>query len=135
MKTVTADLPCLFTGRLEGEALAEAYASSDIFVFPSTTDTFGNVVLEAQASGLPVIVTAQGGPAENMIAQTTGLVVKGNCVKSLTIAMQTLITDDAKRRRMGQAARQYMENRSFEAAFDKTWEMFGNVNTTKQAVA
>ena len=59
-----------------------------------------------------------------MIAQTTGLVVKGNCVKSLTIAMQTLITDDAKRRRMGQAARQYMENRSFEAAFDKN---LGNV--------
>ena len=135
MKTVTADLPCLFTGRLEGEALAEAYASSDIFVFPSTTDTFGNVVLEAQASGLPVIVTDQGGPAENMIAQTTGLAVKGDCVESLTAAMQTLITDDAKRRRMGQAARQYMENRSFEAAFDKTWEMFGNVNTTKQAVA
>ena len=135
MKTVTADLPCLFTGRLEGEALAEAYASSDIFVFPSTTDTFGNVVLEAQASGLPVIVTDQGGPAENMIAQTTGLAVKGDCVKSLTAAMQTLVSDDAKRRRMGQAARQYMENRSFEAAFDKTWEMFGNVNTTKQAVA
>ena len=130
-----ADLPCLFTGRLEGDDLAEAYASSDIFVFPSTTDTFGNVVLEAQASGLPVIVTDQGGPVENIIPQKTGLVVEGNCVKSLTAAMQSLISDNAKRQQMGKAARQYMENRSFEAAFDKTWEMFGSVNAQKQAVA
>ncbi len=43
----------VFTGYLEGEELAKAYASADVFVFPSTTDTFGNVVLEAQASGLP----------------------------------------------------------------------------------
>lgn len=135
MQEVTADLPCLFTGRLEGEALADAYASSDIFVFPSTTDTFGNVVLEAQASGLPVIVTDQGGPVENILPQTTGMVVKGGCVNSLATAMQALISDDDKRHQMGQVARQYMESRSFEAAFDKTWDMFGSVNAIKQAVA
>lgn len=49
--------PVIYTGFLEGERLATAYASSDVFVFPSTTDTFGNVVLEAQASGLPVVVS------------------------------------------------------------------------------
>ncbi|MGA7877143.1 MAG: glycosyltransferase [Desulfoferrobacter sp.] len=54
--------PTVFTGYLQGEDLAAIYASSDLFVFPSTTDTFGNVVLEAQASGLPVIVTDCGGP-------------------------------------------------------------------------
>ena len=135
MKKAMAGLPYIFTGRLEGEDLAEAYASSDIFVFPSTTDMFGNVVLEAQASGLPLIVTDQGGPAENVIPQATGLVVKGDCTKSLAVAMQRLISDPAKRQKMGQAARQYMENRSFEAAFDQTWEMFGSVNTFKQQVA
>ena len=46
-----------FTGYLNGTELARAYASSDIFVFPSTTDTFGNVIIEAQAAGLPVIVS------------------------------------------------------------------------------
>ena len=56
--------PVVFTGLLEGEELAAAYASADAMVFPSTTDTFGNVVLEAQASGVPVIVTDLGGPAE-----------------------------------------------------------------------
>lgn len=54
----------IFTGSLRSDALAKAYASADLFVFPSTTDTFGNVVLEALASGLPVIASTIGGPAE-----------------------------------------------------------------------
>src|SRR3954469_23986101 len=53
-----------FTGYLRGTELARAYASADVFVFPSTTDTFGNVILEAQASGLPVVVSDSGGPKE-----------------------------------------------------------------------
>ena len=52
----------LFTGPLEGEALAEAYASADAFVFPSLTDTFGLVLLEALASGLPVAAYPATGP-------------------------------------------------------------------------
>ncbi len=57
---------CTFTGALTGDDLVRAYASADLFVFPSTTDTFGNVILEAQACGLPVVVTDRGGPRENM---------------------------------------------------------------------
>ncbi|MEY5026356.1 MAG: hypothetical protein RLZZ244_1884 [Verrucomicrobiota bacterium] len=53
----------IFTGYLEGTALAEAYASADLFLFPSTTDTYGNVVVEALASGLPCVVSDSGGPA------------------------------------------------------------------------
>ena len=53
-----------YTGYLKGTELAKAYASSDIFVFPSTTDTFGNVIIEAQAAGLPVIVSDIGGPRD-----------------------------------------------------------------------
>ena len=53
-----ADLP----GVLRGEALAEAYANMDLFIFPSTTDTYGNVVLEAMSSGVPAVVTDGGGP-------------------------------------------------------------------------
>jgi glycosyltransferase involved in cell wall biosynthesis len=59
--------PVLFTGFLSGDELSAVYASADVFVFPSATDTFGNVVLEAQASGLPVIVSDEGGPKELMI--------------------------------------------------------------------
>lgn len=135
MKRETADLPCIFTGRLEGGDLDAAYASSDMFVFPSTTDTFGNVVLEAQSSGLPVIVTDQGGPAENIIAGKTGLVVKGGCVHSLCRSMASLVADPRQRKAMGRSARRYLEKRSFEAAFDKTWELFGSVNAQKRDMA
>ncbi len=129
-----ADLPCIFSGRLEGEDLDAAYASSDIFVFPSTTDTFGNVVLEAQASGIPVIVTDRGGPAENIVPEKTGLVVKANCVQSIFSAMASLVADPRRRLEMGKAARHYMENRSFEAAFNETWDMYGIVNAKKEAM-
>src|SRR5580700_3106168 len=64
----------VFTGTLSADDVAVAMASADLFVFPSLTDTAGNVVLEAQASGLPVVVTNVGGPHENMIAGRTGVV-------------------------------------------------------------
>jgi glycosyltransferase involved in cell wall biosynthesis len=124
MKEITQGLPSHFTGYLTGERLPEIYASSDIFVFPSTTDTFGNVVLEAQASGLPVIVTDEGGPRENMIHQKTGLIVAAGDSKALFEAMYQLTTQKLQRKLMGHEARLYVEKRSFESAFLKTWEFY-----------
>ncbi len=124
MKQNMADLPCVFPGYMEGEALAAAYASSDIFVFPSVTDTFGNVVLEAQASNIPVIVTDQGGPCENMVPGITGIMTPGDDEESLCYAVRHLLDNPEQRLKMGHAARKYMEDRSFEATFIKTWEMF-----------
>jgi glycosyltransferase involved in cell wall biosynthesis len=123
MKQALKDAPCTFTGYLEGDTLATAYASADLFVFPSTTDTFGNVVLEAQASGLPVIVTDQGGPHENLLPGETGLVVPGDDQPALRDAIRTLCRDGERRRAMGRAARAYMEDRSFENAFIRAWEL------------
>ncbi len=82
--------PVVFTGLLEGEELAAAYASADAMVFPSTTDTFGNVVLEAQASGLPVIVTDRGGPAEIVRRYESGIVVDHTRPQALMDAMERL---------------------------------------------
>jgi glycosyltransferase involved in cell wall biosynthesis/predicted metal-dependent phosphoesterase TrpH len=62
-----------FLGWLEGEELARAYASADMFVFPSATDTFGQVILEAQASGLPAIALARGGPRSLIEDRVSGL--------------------------------------------------------------
>ena len=124
MKAVTADLPVTFTGYLDGDDLAAAYASSDLFVFPSTTDTFGNVVLEAQASGLPVIVTDQGGPHENILPGETGFVVEGDSKRDLLRAIRLLVADPELARSMGEAGRAYMESRSFEQAFEETWRMY-----------
>jgi glycosyltransferase involved in cell wall biosynthesis len=121
--------PTVFTGYLEGEELATLYASCDVFVFPSTTDTFGNVVLEAQASGLPVIVTDMGGPQENLVPGETGLIVKGDDGAELLAAIGRLLGDQERLRMMGRAARHYMEDRSFERAFDQTWDLYQELHT------
>ena len=66
-----------FAGVLRGEALAQAYANMDVLVFPSHTDTFGNVVLEALASGVPAVVTPDGGPKFIVRDGETGFVTDG----------------------------------------------------------
>ena len=124
MQETMSGTPCVFTGYLEGDELAAVYASCDLFVFPSTTDTFGNVVLEAQASGIPVIVTDEGGPRDNIIPGETGLVVESDHKLSLLEAIHGLLSDPQRLRLMGNAARQYMESRSFEGVFDTVWELY-----------
>jgi len=116
--------PVTFTGYLRGEDLAQAFASSDLFVFPSSTDTFGNVVLEAQASGIPAIVVDQGGPMENILDKRTGVVVQAGSAQALKEAMFSLISNPEKLKNMGLQARAFMESRSFEKAFDDTWQMY-----------
>jgi glycosyltransferase involved in cell wall biosynthesis len=102
-------LPAIFAGFRHGNELARIYASSDVFVFPSTTDTFGNVVLEAQASGIPVIVSDQGGPKELIIAGETGFVVKANDRAELAKTMAYFVQDPGLCRVMGQSARRFIE--------------------------
>lgn len=111
----------VFTGFLSGESLAKAYASADIFVFPSTTDTFGNVILEAQASGLPAIVSDRGGPRELIREGETGFVTLAKNVDELFERMKRLTLDGALRRRMSEAARRCMNERTWEKAFDHFW--------------
>ena len=91
-----------FTGYLRGTELATAYASADIFVFPSTTDTFGNVILEAQASGLPVVVSDSGGPKELVAHKANGLITRSHNVEDFTDAIRALVTDQTLRRAHGE---------------------------------
>jgi glycosyltransferase involved in cell wall biosynthesis len=124
MREELKGVPAHFTGYLEGEALEALYASCDLFVFPSGTDTFGNVVLEAQASGLPVIVTDRGGPRENIVEGETGLVVPARDPNALKEAILSLLNDPGRMKEMGRAARRYIEGRSFESAFRETCEIY-----------
>ncbi|QLA21048.1 glycosyltransferase [Desulfolutivibrio sulfoxidireducens] len=124
MRELMSGTRCHFTGCLDGEDLAEAFASSDLFVFPSTTDTFGNVVLEAQASGLPVVVSDQGGPCENVAHGVTGVVVPDMDAQNLEAVLDRLVADPGRIREMGAAARASMEGRSFDAAFLGAWELY-----------
>ena len=122
----------LFTGELTGDALAQAYASSDLFVFPSSTDTFGNVVLEAQASGIPVIVTDRGGPKENLKPAQSGIIVPADNARALSDAVIQLCNNPRQLDRMKAAAREYTVNRSFDHAFLQTWELYKEKSPSKQ---
>jgi len=133
MRRQLREKPCTFTGYMEGDDLSAIYASSDVFVFPSATDTFGNVVLEAQASGLPVIVSNQGGPKENMIPGKTGLEIPADNADSLAEAMNKLIDHPDLRKKMGQNGRQYMEKRSFEHAYLQTWDLYTDTEPVAKA--
>src|SRR5438046_9739630 len=95
----------VFTGYLRGKELATAYASADIFVFPSTTDTFGNVILEAQACGVPVIVSDSGGPKELVEDRTNGLITRSRDVNDFTRGIRSLVAGPPLRERRRNAAR------------------------------
>jgi glycosyltransferase involved in cell wall biosynthesis len=121
-EALAAALPdAVFLGYLTGEPLANAYASADVFVFPSTTDTFGNVIIEAQASGLPVIVSDLGGPRELVEDGISGLVTKARDVEDVARAITLLVGDRKMRARMGEKARQSVVDRSWPDAFQKFW--------------
>ena len=110
-----------YTGSLKGKELGTAYASSDIFVFPSTTDTFGNVVLEAQAAGLPCVVSDQGGPAELITDGVEGFITRSLDVEDFSEAIRRLATDPDLRRQMGDRARQRVQDRNWTNAFRQFW--------------
>ncbi len=107
-----------FLGSLPAADLAVAMASADVFLFPSATDTMGNVVLEAQASGLPVIVSDQGGPQQNMRQASTGLVCEAGNAEAFGAALTTLLTQPRQRAAMGQQARAYAETRDWTSALE-----------------
>ena len=112
----------IYTGSLHGDELASAYASADLFVFPSTTDTFGNVVIEAQASGLPVIVSDVGGPKDLVNDGEDGFVTKGLDLEALTIAVKRLVVDQSLRMKMGVLSRVRVAERDWSLAARLFWE-------------
>jgi glycosyltransferase involved in cell wall biosynthesis len=104
-----------FTGVLRGEELAAAYAGMDVFVFPSHTDTFGNVVLEALASGVPAVVTPDGGPCTIVRDGETGRIVRD---EGFAAAVAGVLADGAKHAEMRLAARAYALTASWDSVFE-----------------
>jgi len=131
MEQLLAGAPCTFTGFLDREDLVQAFASADVKVFPSTTDTWGNAPLEAQASGLPVIVTDKGGPQELMIADVTGIRVPGRDVHALQQAMTRLL-EPGLRAQMGFAARKFVEENQVDLPFSAILDADGYRQRVKE---
>jgi len=105
-----------FAGYRQGEDLADHYAASDIFAFTSLTETFGNVVLEAMASGLPVVALRAGGVGETVRSGSTGdLVEPSEPPARFASALLGLIEQPEERRRKARAARTYALSQSWDA--------------------
>ena len=109
----------IFTGHLDGLTLAQAYASSDVFVFPSETETFGNVTLEALASGLPAVCARATGSMELVEHGRSGYLLPPNDSDAFLEATARLVRDASLRTKMGQAALAQAHHYSWPAVLDR----------------
>ncbi len=112
----------VLAGVLRGERLAEAYANLDLFVFPSKTDTFGNVVLEALSSGVPAVVTAEGGPKFLVHPGVTGFVAETDW--DFIRFVNGLMTDLDMQQRMREGARHFALGQSWDAVFELVFKAY-----------
>ncbi len=110
-----------FTGVLRGEALARAYAGMDVFVFPSHTDTFGNVVLEAMASGVPAVVTPDGGPGSLIQEGRTGYIARD---EEFAAAIARILRNPSLHQSMRHAARALALTASWDSVFEKVYAAY-----------
>ncbi len=112
-----------FTGGLPEQELAELYAASDVLVFPQAAEASGVGVLEAQASGLPVVVSDDGGLQERMRDGVTGYVFRAGDAAGLDAALRRVLRQSSQeRRQMGAQARTFAEDYDYTRAFTEHWE-------------
>lgn len=124
-----------FTGFLGTEELSRLYASCDVFVFPSTTDTLGRAVAEAQASGLPAVVCDTGGPRECIRTGVSGFVTNPGDEEEFFSRIEALLDDAGSRRRMGLAARVFAETLSWEAVLEDMIELHSGLAGVRPGLA
>ncbi len=128
------DAPVVFTGVLRGEDLAAAYASADVFVFPAANETLGNVVLEAMASGLPVVAPRSGGLLDHAVHSETALLFEPEDCQSLVAAVRELVSNPARAKQMGWAGRARVESRTWTAVLDGLLDDYRALLTAQPAV-
>lgn len=123
---------CKLTGTLRGKELARAYAGMDAFAFPSETDTFGNVILEAMASGVPPIVATGGGPKYLVQPGVNGFQAANP--REFVAAILGLQRDAELRRQLGVNAREAVSTFSWEAVFEGVYAHLSHMVETTSAM-
>lgn len=114
----------IFTGCKKGKDLAELYASCDIFAFPSSFETFGNVVLEASASGLPVVGVSEGGVLELINHGSTGYLANSKDAESFTAFLEKLIVGEDLRQSFSISGRNFAKTKSWNLVFSNLMGIF-----------
>jgi glycosyltransferase involved in cell wall biosynthesis len=117
----------IFTGFKNGLELSQIYASADIFAFPSVTETYGNVIIEAMASGLPVVAVLAGGVKENLLNRYNGLAVEKNDPREFSLKLEKLILNDKLRKSLAHNARQYALEQSWDQVFENLHQSYQQV--------
>ncbi|WP_313339840.1 glycosyltransferase family 1 protein [Sedimentibacter sp.] len=125
----------IYTGFKKGHELAEIYASSDMFVCPSSTETFGNVVLEAMASGLAVIGADAGGIKEIISHKQNGLKFKAKDSNELTNCMQELIENKSLRNYVKSNGLKFAQNRTWERIIDNLYVIYCEILKENQYIS
>ena len=123
-----------FLGWKYGDDLARIYASADAFLFASRTDTFGNVVLEAQASGLPVVAVGEGGPATLIDDGETGLLAVADA-QALATALHQIVDSPLLAERLRRSAQIAVRARTWDAAMERLADGYRNALTGETAAA
>ncbi len=119
--------PTIFTGYLDGENLAQVYASADIFVFPGANETFGNVVIEAMSSGLPVVVPNAGGVLDFVETDVSGLLFESEDQGSLVNSVNHLLAHPETADRLGRGGRARAEGMSWDRSNEIAIQYFDDL--------
>ncbi len=119
----------LFLGHLEGAELATAMASFDLFVHPGESETFGQTLQEAHASGVPVVATGRGGPLDLVRMGIDGWLYRPGDLEDLRLRVADLAGDQRKRRAFGEAGREGVQHRSWASVCDQLLEHFDEART------
>lgn len=122
MKQSLANMPVYFLGFVNDQQLSPLYASADLFAFPSRTDTLGQAVIEAQASGLPALVSDEGGPRETVLNGISGLILNALVAGDWANGMDALLSDENRRLAMAAAAPMRAYRFSQREAFAAFWD-------------
>lgn len=125
----------IYTGYQTGDALSEIYASADVFAFPSPTETLGNVILEAKASGLPPIVVNRGGVLANVIDEKTGLISDYDHPKTFQYAMERFLLNQALIERMQLEILNETESKSWHDVFSQLLGVYSRVIEEKKTAS
>ncbi|CAD5254902.1 MULTISPECIES: glycosyltransferase family 1 protein [unclassified Imperialibacter] len=131
MERLQSKMPeAVFTGKLTGEALSKVFASADVFVFPSVTETFGNVILEAMASGLPVVAARAGGPADIIEHGVTGFLAEPGNTKEMYGHVKSLLSDDELHAMIREKAIYYASQQNWDVLCQRLFDYYTDLAKT-----